>query len=125
MRNAIRTKLMNDVPALKGVYQPSFADERTEKPYAVVKFGVESEANISKSFNRTVEIWVYTERQNYNIIDGIVNDCVKSLNRVELTTDKGIIFALELTSISPDGFPDPELKAFSKTISFTHGFIRK
>ena len=125
MRNAIRNRLLAKVPVLEHIMQPGMADENTKKPYAVVKFGVESEANISGSFNRTVEIWIYTERQNYNTIDSIVSSCIQALNGIELTTNDGLIFELELTGISPDGFPDPDLKAFSKTISFTHGFIRK
>ena len=125
MRNAIRNRLIDNVPTLKSVLQPGVANEHTEKPYVVIKFGVESESNVSGSFNRTIEIWVYAERQNYNTIDNIVSSCVQALNGVELVTDAGLMFEVELTGISSDGFFDPDLKALSKTISFTHGFIRK
>lgn len=125
MRNTIRRKLLDDVSELKNVYQPNIADQHSELPYAVVKFGSQIESTITGSFNRSVEIWVYIKRSNYNILDDLIKKCISSLNNVELTTDDGTRFALELTGISPDGFYDSDLQALTKNIFFTQGFIQK
>jgi hypothetical protein len=125
MRDAIREKLLEDIDSLKGVWQPNMADKNTELPYAVVKIGTEIESNIRHAFNRSIDIWIYTEREDYNKLDALVIECIKSLNDVELITEDDIVFGLEYTGSSPDGFYDPELQALTKTVTFTQGMIIK
>ena len=125
MRDAIREKLLEDISSLTSVWQPNMADKDTKLPYAVVKFGSDVESNVMSSFSRTVEVWFYTERSDYNDLDAFVIQCIQSLNGVELITENGLVFGLEYVGVSGDGFFDPDLQALTKTVFFTYGFIMK
>lgn len=131
MRNAIRNRIISQVSVLKqNVFQPNMATKDTAKPYAVIKFAGDSLGEVRHSFSRSIEVWVYTSKTNYNTIDGIVDSIITALNHFELTTAAvapavGTKFALECIGISPDGFQDPDLEALTKTIYFTYDFIKK
>lgn len=124
MRDAIRTRLMDQVDSLKNVWQPGMADQHAEKPYAVVKFEFEFEENIDDSYARPIQVWLYASREDYNDIDSLVEQSIEALTNVDLVTQQGNKYRLRCSGVSADGFFDPDLKAITKTVFFTQYILR-
>ena len=125
MRDTIRQAIINAETSVGSrVFQPNIADKDTQKPYAVVKFAGDYEGNIRSSFNRYIEVWVYIERSDYNDMDSIVDDIYNTLHEKDLVTSNGVRFSISCNQISADGFNDPDLEAFTKTLTFTQPLIK-
>ncbi len=124
MRHAIREALLADIPALQEIWQPGMADKDTAKPYGVVKNSGEYVNNIRHSYNRTIDVWVYTDRTDYANIDELIEKVIECLTTKDLTTDDGYIFRLTCNAVSGDGFFDKDLEAIGKYVSLTHYLLR-
>ncbi len=125
MRDTIRTKLVDEISELEEVYQPSVPDANSKKPYAVVKMEADVRTELRHSFDKVIEVWVYTTRKDFNDLDSIVSKCIEALTAEELETNAGKLFSLECIGVSGDGYTDPELKAVTKRIDFNYSFIRR
>ena len=125
MRNAIRTQILNNVSEITEVWQPGMAGKDVEKPYAVVKYNGEFEGNIRKSYDRTIEVWVYTDRITYNTIDSIIENVIDCLTNQVITTDDDFEFTLTCNGVSPDGYFDKDLEAVGKFAAFTFPLLRR
>ncbi len=125
MRNKIRQQILSNVPALSEVFQPGMAEKGVQKPYAVVKFSGEIEGNIRKSYERDIEVWVYTDRANYSQADTLLEDIIECLTTDFIETEDGYQFKLECTSLSEDLPFDIDLEAIPKYATFVYPLLRR
>lgn len=125
MRNAIRNKIINNVTALKQVYQPSMPTKDSEKPYAVVKMESEIRTELPHSFNREIQVWIYDNRSDFNDLDSIAESIIDCLTSEDIITANNKVFHLTCLGIGVDDYPDPELEAVTKRIDFEYSFIRR
>jgi len=125
MRNAIRTQILDNVSGISEVWQPGMADKDVEKPYAVVKYSGEFQGNIRKSYDRTIEVWVYTDRVSYNNIDSIIEEVIDCLVNQTIVTENNEPFSLTCTGVSPDGYWDNDLEAVGKFAAFMYPLLRR
>ncbi len=125
MRDAIRERLLEEISALKEVWQPNMPDIESEKPYAILKMGDELQGNITHGFDRFIEVWLYIDRTDYNDLDTLVAETIAALTTAELYTSNGLLFGLECKRVSADGFFDPAFNGLTKTVTFEQSFIRK
>ena len=80
MRAGIRQKLLENIPELKGCYEPTVPSKDTPKPYAVILQGSDDEQNNPTSFKRTVEIWLYEKRTTFQKLDTLSEKIIKALD---------------------------------------------
>lgn len=93
MRNAIRERLIATIPELRDVYEPHAAEAQSEKPYAIVLQGQDSDESPWAGFRRIVEVWPYVSRSTFEYVDALAGKIVAALDKQLLTTDGGEVFS--------------------------------
>lgn len=119
MRRAIRSKLIEILPEVNGrVYEPHMAGPDIEKPYAVVKMGVEAGTGVRNTFTKTVTVWLYVDRTTFKDLDVLVNKTRNGLMNTDIVTENG--FKFELRYIGPVGedYYDPEWQVLGQGLRF-------
>lgn len=108
MRASIRNKLINHVPEIgERVYEPHAAGPKTEKPYIVIRQGVDVEDTPWTQFRRIIEIWPYISRTSFKSVDALAQKVIKALDKELLATEEGDVFScLYLGAAGPDVVDD-------------------
>lgn len=118
MRNAIRDKLLSAVPELLDVYEPHAAGPDSEKPYAVVLQGDETEESDWVGFRRIIEVWPYVARTSFAQVDRLEAAIVAALDKQLLTTAANEVFScLHLGTVGSD-FVDREWDGIARGVRF-------
>ena len=101
------------------MYEPHAAGKQTQKPYAVVRQGVETEETPWSGFRRIIEVWPYVSRTSFKNVDVLANQIATALDK-QLLTDPatGEVFScLYLGTAGPD-FVDEEWDAITRGLRF-------
>ncbi|MFW5436564.1 hypothetical protein [Paenibacillus apiarius] len=93
MRNAIRERLIATIPELRDVFEPHAAEAKSEKPYAVVLQGQDSDESPWAGFRRIVEVWPYVSRSTFEYVDVLTGKITAVLDKQLLTTEAGEVFS--------------------------------
>jgi len=119
MRAALRQQLVNQVPDVDGrVYEPHAASAKTEKPYLVIRQGIDVENNPWTGFRRIVEIWPYVDRTTFQSVDSLAKKVTAALDKQLLTMDTGEVFTcLYLGTVGTD-FIDEDWGAITRGLRF-------
>ncbi len=119
MRAALRQQLVNQVSDVDGrVYEPHAASAKTEKPYLVIRQGVDVENNPWTGFRRIVEIWPYVARTTFQSVDSLAKKVTAALDKQLLTMDTGEVFTcLYLGTVGTD-FIDEDWGAITRGLRF-------
>lgn len=139
MRAAIRRRLCKKIPEFGDrVFDASIPGPETEKPYAVLRFGGESQSNIRMGFSIPVYVWPYVEVTNFSDVDRYVSRIIDALIDTDLVVgsvdengdedesdrgDEGYVFELVYRGTSDDVY-DEVWKALTKQITFGTEVIR-
>lgn len=116
MRNAIRQLLIDDI-SIKGIWEPSAAGPNLEKPYLVIREGVQSESDPYKDFTTVYEVWPYTKRTTFKNVDNLANEVISALHRKRF--DVGDVpHYIEYTGSLSDDIVDDEWDALTRGLSF-------
>lgn len=118
MRNAIRERLLAVVSELKDVYEPHAADKDSEKPYAVLLQGEESDESPWAGFRRIVEVWPYISRTTFETIDALDKKIVAALDKQMLTTEAGEVFSCVYLGSAGQDIVDEEWDAITRGMQF-------
>ncbi|MBE3576881.1 MAG: hypothetical protein IMX00_04245 [Limnochordales bacterium] len=119
MRAAIRQRLVEAIPAVGGrVYEPQAAGPDVEKPYLVVRQGVESEENPWAGFRRIIEVWPYVARTTFQRVDELANQVIQALNGQLLSTDAGEAFTCQYMGTVGADTVDTEWDAITRGLQF-------
>ncbi len=88
MRAGIREQIINTVPELKDCYEPNVPNKSTEKPYAVVVQGDDTDNGEVVGFKRTIEVWLYETRTTFRNLDSLADKVIKALDMQVITDSK-------------------------------------
>ena len=118
MRDAIRNKLVTDIPEINDVYEPHAAERKSQNPYIVLRQGVETEESEWAGFRRIIEVWPYVERTSFNRVDELYTKIGVALDRQFLTTLTGEVFSCLYLGTDGQDFVDEEWDAITRGMRF-------
>lgn len=118
MREAIREKLLSQIPELKEVYEPHAASANAQKPYVVVRQGVDVEDTPWTGFRRIIEVWPYVKRTAFKDVDTLAEKVIAVLDKQLLTTAAGEVFTCQYLGSAGQDFVDEEWDAITRGLRF-------
>ncbi|WP_374019004.1 hypothetical protein ABU162_04455 [Paenibacillus thiaminolyticus] len=118
MRNAIRERLLAAIPELKDVYEPHAAEAKSEKPYAVILQGQDSDESPWVGFRRIVEVWPYVSRSTFEKVDALAGKIIAALDKQLLTTEAGEVFSCIYLGSSGQDVVDEDWDAITRGMQF-------
>ncbi|NPV52214.1 MAG: hypothetical protein HPY71_01670 [Firmicutes bacterium] len=119
MREAIRERLIQAVPDVSGrVYEPQAAGPGVEKPYLVVRQGVEAEESPWTGFRRIIEAWPYVSRTTFQQVDALAAKVIVALDGQLLMTQAGEVFTCHYLGTIGADFVDEEWDAITRGLQF-------
>lgn len=122
MRNAIRQAIKDGVPALAEVYQPFMAGPQVAKPFAVVKFGIDSSGSVRNTGEQTVVVGLYFDRESYENVDQVYQEVRQALLG-DLETSQGHKFSLDYRGSVGEDFYDSAFQAIGRMLRFTYAYV--
>ncbi|MBY9080998.1 hypothetical protein KIH86_07580 [Paenibacillus sp. HN-1] len=117
MRDAVRNRILEVVPALTDVYEPHAADKDSVKPYAVVLQGDDSDESDWAGYRRILEVWPYVSRTTFADLDEIEKEIAAALTSQPLVTAAGEVFTCSFLGSSQDTV-DEEWDAITRGMQF-------
>lgn len=120
MRSAIRQKLIDSVLEFGGrVFEPHVAGPKTQKPYAVIRQGVETGETPWTGFRRIIEVWPYVSRTSFKDVDALAEKIEAALDKQLLTdTVTGEVFSCFYLGTTGSDFVDQEWDAITRGLRF-------
>lgn len=120
MRAAIRQKLIDSIPKIEGrVYEPQAAGATTQKPYLVLRQGVDAEESLWAGFRRIIEVFPYVSRTTFQKVDELANKVIEVLDK-QLLTDAttGEVFTCQYLGTVGQDFIDEDWDAITRGLRF-------
>lgn len=118
MRYSIRELLINNITTINNrVYEPSAAGPQIEKPYIVLRAGVQSESDPYKDFTTVYEIWPYVKRTTFQNVDSLSKDVITALHRKTFIINS-IPHYIEYTGTITEDIVDKEWDALTRGLRF-------
>lgn len=119
MRNAIREKLLSEIPEFKDIYEPHVAGPEAEKPYGIIRQGVDTDENDWSGFRRIVEVWPYVSRSTFAEVDSLAKKVIKTLDQRLITDQKsGDAFSCIYLGTVGQDVVDSEWDAITRGLRF-------
>ncbi|EMT38149.1 hypothetical protein TthWC1_2369 [Thermoanaerobacter thermohydrosulfuricus WC1] len=118
MRSTIRQLLIDGVPQVQGrVYEPHAAGATTQKPYLVLKEGVQDPESDWAAFSTVIEVWPYVNRTTFQQVDAIANAVINALHRARFS-EAGEQYLGDYIGTASQDFVDDEWDAITKGLRF-------
>ncbi len=118
MRTAIRQILVDNITAVQGrVYEPHAAGANTQKPYLVLREGVQDPESDWAAFSTIVEVWPYVKRTTFQQVDSLANAIINALHRKRFSHEGEEYLIDYLGSAGPD-FVDDNWDAITRGLRF-------
>ncbi len=120
MRAAIRQKLISDIPDIQGrCYEPQAAGPDIQKPYLVIRQGVDSEDSIWTGFRRIIEVWPYVAQTTFQKVDDLADKVIASLDK-QLITDvqAGEAFSCQYLGTVGQDYVDEDWDVITRGLRF-------
>ena len=118
MREAIRQLLVNNIPEIQGrVYEPHVAGPNIEKPYLVLREGVQDPETDWSAFSTIIEVWPYVKRTTFQQVDALVNAIINLLHRARFSYNGEEYLVDYLGSVGQD-LVDEDWDAITRGLRF-------
>ena len=118
MRTAIRQILVDNIAAVQGrVYEPHAAGPNTEKPYLVLKEGIQDPEADWAAFSTIVEVWPYVKRTTFQQVDSLANAVINTLHRARFS-HAGEEYLVDYMGSAGQDFVDEEWDAITRGLRF-------
>lgn len=118
MRVAIRELLINGIDTINNkVYEPSAAGPELEKPYLILREGVQSENDPYKDFTTVYEVWPYVKRTTFQNVDSLSKKVIETLHRKRFDV-KSVPHYIEYTGTITEDIVDEEWGALTRGLRF-------
>jgi hypothetical protein len=118
MRTAIRQILIDNIAAVQGrVYEPHAAGASTEKPYLVIREGVQDPEADWAAFSTIVEVWPYTKRTTFQQVDSLANAVIDTLHRARFAAG-GEQYLIDYLGSAGQDYVDEEWDAITRGLRF-------
>ncbi|AYO30806.1 hypothetical protein D2962_09460 [Biomaibacter acetigenes] len=118
MREAIRQHLINQIPEIKGCFEPHAATAKTQKPYLIIRQGMDTEETPWTGFRRIIEVWPYVSRTTFINVDTLAEKVIRALDGQLLTTQAGEVFTCHYLGTAGDDFVDEDWDAITRGLRF-------
>jgi len=120
MRAGIRQQLLNSISELNNCYEPTVPTKDTQKPYAVVLQGDDTDNGEIIGFKRTIEVWLYESRTTFRNLDLLADEVIKSLDMQVITDLKtNEIFTCIFGGAIGQDVVDEEWDAIARGLKFS------
>lgn len=118
MRVALREMLINSVTTINNrVYEPSAAGPEIEKPYLILRKGVQSESDPYKDFTTIYEVWPYVRRTTFKNVDSLSKEVISTLHRKRFDVNSVPHYIEYIGTITED-IVDEEWDALTRGLRF-------
>ena len=118
MRTAIRQLLVDNVKAVDGrVYEPHAAGPNTQKPYLVLREGIQDPGADWAAFSTIVEVWPYVKRTTFQQVDSLANAIINTLHRARFS-HAGEEYLVDYLGSAGQDFVDEEWDAITRGLRF-------
>lgn len=118
MRAAIRQILVDNIAEVNGrVYEPHAAGPNTEKPYLVLKEGIQDPEADWAAFSTIVEVWPYVKRTTFQQVDSLANAVINTLHRARFS-HAGEEYLVDYMGSAGQDFVDTEWDAITRGLRF-------
>jgi len=118
MRVAIRQLLIDNIPEVQGrVYEPHVAGKDTQKPYLVLREGVQDPEADWAAFSTVIEIWPYVKRTTFQQVDVLANAVINTLHRARFS-ESGEEYLADYIGTAGQDFVDEEWDAITRGLRF-------
>ena len=118
MRKEIRQILVDEISLVGGrVYEPHAAGPTIEKPYLVLREGVQDPEADWSAFSTIVEVWPYVSRTTFQQVDAIANAAIDTLHRTRFA-EAGEQYLIDYIGSAGPDFVDAEWDAITRGLRF-------
>ena len=118
MRTAIRQILIDNIPQIESrVYEPHAAGPKTEKPYLVLREGVQDPEADWAAFSTVIEVWPYVERTTFQKVDSLANAIIDTLHRARFAAG-GEQYLIDYLGSAGQDYVDEEWDAITRGLRF-------
>jgi hypothetical protein len=118
VRKEIRQILVDEISLVGGrVYEPHAAGPTIEKPYLVLREGVQDPEADWSAFSTIVEVWPYVSRTTFQQVDALANQVIDALHRTRFADAKEQYLIDYIGSAGQD-FVDTEWDAITRGLRF-------
>ena len=118
MRTAIRQILIDNITAVQGrVYEPHAAGPNTQKPYLVLREGVQDPEADWAAFSTVIEVWPYVKRTTFQQVDSLANAIINTLHRARFS-HAGEEYLVDYLGSAGQDFVDEEWDAITRGLRF-------
>lgn len=118
MRYSIRELLINNITTINNrVYEPSALGPQLEKPYLVLRVGVQSESDPYKDFTTVYEVWPYVKRTTFRNVDELSKKVISALHRKTFNVN-GVPHFIEYTGTITEDVVDNEWDVLTRGLRF-------
>ena len=117
MRKALRQILIDNIPQINGVYEPNIPSAKTQKPYLIIREGVQDPEAPWAAFSTIVEVWPYVSRTTFQEVDALADAIIGVLRGRRFAADDEQYLVNYLGSSGQD-FVDEEWDANTRGLRF-------
>ena len=118
MRTAIRQILIDNITEIQGrVYEPHAAGSNTQKPYLVLREGVQDPEADWAAFSTIVEVWPYVKRTTFQQVDSLANAIINTLHRARFSHG-GEEYLVDYLGSAGQDYVDEEWDAITRGLRF-------
>lgn len=118
MRITIRQILIDNITEIQGrVYEPHAAGSNTQKPYLVLREGVQDPEADWAAFSTIVEVWPYVKRTTFQQVDRLANAIINTLHRARFSYNGEEYLVDYLGSVGQD-LVDEDWDAITRGLRF-------
>ncbi len=118
MRAAIKQLLINGVPQVEErIYEPQVAGTKTQKPYLVLREGVQDPEADWAAFSTIIEVWPYVARTTFQQVDSLAASIIDTLHRARFTgVDEQ--YLIDYLGTTGQDFVDEDWDAITRGLRF-------
>lgn len=118
MRAEIRNLLVESVHSISGrVYEPSAAGPQLEKPFLVLREGVQSADEPYAGYTTIYEVWPYVERTTFQNVDRLAEEVVSAIDKIRFNSNDIPNF-IEYTGTITDDIVDEDWDVLTRGLRF-------
>ena len=118
MRTTLRQILVDNITAVQGrVYEPHAAGPSTQKPYLVLREGVQDPEADWAAFSTIVEVWPYVKRTTFQQVDALANAIIDTLHRARFA-HAGEEYLIDYLGSAGQDFVDEDWDAITRGLRF-------
>lgn len=115
MRDAIRSQLLQ---VCANVFQPFIPTKDTDKPFIVVRMGVELPDSMKYAYKQMAMIYPYVDRGNYNNLTALIGDIITVFSEPFIYQTKTVQLFYE--GKLGQEYNDPEWEALTQALEFSY-----